>query len=222
MRRYLMTVAIVASAGSACAREYETLETGTVALSWYVGPHGCADAEADRIEASLVGAPDRSWEFACDARAGVVSGLSAGRYAFDLRAVTTNGRATFVGQTAEVDVRPGGVSEPPPVVMEATPASLTVEWNFGGPLCRQAGATTVEVMAFDPWGTIESQAVTMCELGAATVSVRPGVYDVVVHAVSNQGYPTHESMFTLELDRGDERYERVVLGAIVGASTEVP
>jgi hypothetical protein len=203
------------SAAAGCGREYEQLETGEVALRWVVGPRGCEEASADAVEVEQVDeggvAVGPRWRFACEARFGIIDGLEPAAYRFVLRAVTPEGRATFMGDTGAVAVRPGGVTEPPPVVMEATPGRLTVEWNFGGPLCAQAGAATVEVLAFDPWGTIEASRVQSCETGAASLVMRPGPYDVVVHALSVEGMPTHEYIFPVELDRGDDLFERVRL-----------
>lgn len=207
--------AILGTVLAGCSREYEPIETGGVALSWYVGPHGCSEAGAERVLVSRVdedsGARLGEWAFACEARYGSIAGLEPGGYVFELNAVTLDGRSTFVGRTPRLEVRPGGTTQPPPIVMEATPARLTVEWNFGGPLCRQAGATWVSVMAFDPWGTIEEEMGASCESGVTSLTIRPGEYDVVVHALSAQGQPTHEVLFPLGLERGDDVVERVVL-----------
>lgn len=209
---------LVALSAAACGREYEPIETGEVALTWYVGPHGCSEAQAERVVVSRIhertGATLGEWDFACEARYGSIDGLAPGSYVFEVEAVTLDGRATFVGRSHGIEVRPGGVTTAPPVVLEATPARLTVEWNFGGPLCRQAGASWVSVMAFDPWGTIEEEKGAPCEAGVTSLSIRPGVYDVVIQAVSLDGIPTHEILIDVSLERGDDLVERVQLGSI--------
>jgi hypothetical protein len=209
---------LMAVSAAACGREYEPIETGEVALTWYVGPHGCAEAQAERVVVSRVdgrtGATLGQWDFACEARYGAIDGLAPGSYLFELEALTVDGRATFIGSAHSVEVRPGGTTSPPPVVMEATPARLTVEWNFGGPLCRQAGASWVSVMAFDPWGTIEEEKGASCEAGVTSLTIRPGVYDVVIQALSPDGLPTHEILIDVALERGDDLVERVELEAI--------
>ncbi len=205
--RICLALLVVAIALAGCSERGERLEDGEVHLQWLVGPHGCDDAETPWIlvgiqgEDSRVGA--RQWQFACDAGEGVVAGLDPGSYVFVLRGIDIFGRPTFIGDTGRVDVRPSGATRADAVRLAAKPASVTVRWDFGGPLCATLNVVRVEVLAFDIHGTIEAEAAADCENAEATIDLRPGHYDIVVQGVDQNGLILYEAIYAGQFERGD-------------------
>lgn len=205
--------AVAMSAGGplGCGDQAEPLEAGEVSLQWLVGPHGCAEAHTTTIEVRDTDGDD-VWTFGCDSRGGRLPGISPGTYSFELRALDDAGQVTFIGYADRVQVRPGGVTTVAPVPLEAAPADLEVEWNFGGPLCGQVDVASVAVRAFDANAMIVNDATVPCEDGAAVLVVPPGRYDVVVLGLDTEGALRFETVFTRLLERGDRAWQQVLLG----------
>jgi len=191
----------------------EPIETGEVALQWQVGPHGCAEAGAATMVVTEVDAESGStaWQFRCEDREATLSDLKPGTWSFVLEAQNAAGETVYRGETGIVQVRPGGMTLAPPVALQAAPAELFVQWNFGGPLCGQVGVSDVDVFAYDGYGTVEQGVRTGCEIGTAELEVRPGPYDVVVQGIDVDERVLYESVFEAELTRGTQHVETIVL-----------
>lgn len=210
--RWAAFAAAMAAAGPlGCGDDAEPLEAGEVSLQWLVGPHGCEEARTTTIEVRDVDG-DGGWTFGCASRGGRLPGIAPGTYNFELRALDELGDVTFIGFAERVQVRPGGVTTVPPVPLEAAPADLQVEWNFGGPLCGQVDVSSVAVRVFDANAIIVNEATVPCEDGAATLVVPPGQYDVVVLGLDGEGELRFETVFTRILERGDQAWQQVLLG----------
>jgi hypothetical protein len=211
----IVGAAMVAAMLTGCAQDREVLELGDVQLQWAVGPRGCQDAGTRELwvttDVAVEGVPSTGWRFHCEARRGRIAPLPAGVYRFRLAAVGPDGTAWFDGATEAVQVRPGGTSLVPPVVLQARPARWTLRWNFGGPLCSQVDVAEVEVFAFDGWGTVEGQGRAACEQGMVELHLRPGSYDVVIQATSPSGDLRFERILERTLLRGEDVQDDVSL-----------
>ena len=204
----LPLVALSASLVAGCADESSGLASGRVDLSWRIGPTSCADVGSNEVSVELLGGGanldgQTIWRFPCSDREGTISNLRPGTYTFLLEANNPAGDAVFEGATALVDVREAGTSTPPVVVMRAAPGTAKIEWNFGGPLCSQVDVADVLVMAFDLNGSLEQEATVACNEGAATLSLRPGDYDLLVLGLSPTGGPAErEAAQRIAIERG--------------------
>ena len=191
-----------------CADDSSGLASGRVELAWRIGPTSCADVGSDEVSVELLGGAanldgQTVWKFPCSNREGVVSNLRPGSYTFLLAANNPAGDAVFEGATSLVDVRESGTSTPPVVVMRAAPGTAHIEWNFGGPLCSQVDVADVLVMAFDLNGSLEQEATVSCNEGAASLSLRPGSYDLLVLGLSpTGGAAAREAAQRITIERG--------------------
>lgn len=207
-RATLSVVALSAALFAGCADETSGLASGRVELSWRIGPTSCADVGSDEVAVELLGGGanldgQTIWRFPCTDREGTIPNLRPGTYTFLLAANNEAGDAVFEGATAAVDVREAGTSTPPVVVMRAAPGTAHIEWNFGGPLCSQVDVADVLVMAFDLNGSLEQEATVACNEGAATLSLRPGDYDLLVLGLSPTGGPAErEAAQRIAIERG--------------------
>lgn len=191
-----------------CADESSGLASGRVDLTWRIGPTSCSSVGSDEVSVELVGGGanldgQTVWRFPCADREGTISNLRPGNYTFLLEANNAAGDAVFEGETGLVDVRESGTSTPPVVVMRAAPGTAHIEWNFGGPLCSQVDVADVLVLAFDLNGSLEQEVTAACNEGAATLSLRPGDYDLLVLGLSQTGGPAErEASQRISIERG--------------------
>ena len=191
-----------------CADDASGLASGRVELAWRIGPTSCAEVGSDEVSVELLGGlanldGQTVWKFPCGEREGVVSNLRPGSYTFLLAANNNAGDAVFEGATSLVDVRESGTSTPPVVVMRAAPGTAKIEWNFGGPLCSQVDVSDVLVMAFDLNGSLEQEATVACNEGAASLSLPPGSYDLLVLGLSaTGGAAAREAAQRITIERG--------------------
>ena len=191
-----------------CADDASGLASGRVELAWRIGPTSCAEVGSDEVSVELLGGlanldGQTVWKFPCGEREGVVSNLRPGSYTFLLAANNNAGDAVFEGATSLVDVRESGTSTPPVVVMRAAPGTAKIEWNFGGPLCSQVDVSDVLVMAFDLNGSLEQEASVSCNEGAASLSLPPGSYDLLVLGLSaTGGAAAREAAQRITIERG--------------------
>ncbi len=191
----------------ACADDRNSLERGDVELQWALGPRGCEDAGISEIivttDAMAAGVSSTGWRFDCEARQGVIRDLAPGNYEFRVEAYADGGMLWYDGTTGRVQVRPGGLTVGAPVVLQATPASYSVKWTFGGPLCRHVDVERISVLVFDLRGTVESMTEALCDEGLVRMTLPPGEYDVVVHALSEDDVLRYERVIAVSLDRGE-------------------
>jgi hypothetical protein len=157
------------------------------------------------------GVSSSGWRFDCEDREGVIRDLAPGNYVFRIEAFAPGGMLWYDGTTGRVQVRPDGLTTGAPVVMEATPADYSVKWNFGGPLCSQAGVDRVTVMVFDLQGTVEVMTEAECNEGTVRMTLQPGQYDVVIQALSPEQVLKFERVISVMLDRGEVWTDEVVL-----------
>lgn len=191
----------------ACADDRSSLERGDVELQWALGPRGCEGAGISEVivttDVMAAGVSSTGWRFDCEARQGVIRDLAPGNYDFRIEAYADGGMLWYDGTTGRVQVRPGGLTVGAPVVMEATPASYSVKWTFGGPLCRHVDVDRVSVLVFDLRGTVETMAEAPCDEGLVRMTLPPGDYDVVVHALSEDDVLRFEQVVAVSLERGE-------------------
>lgn len=215
MTRYLVLSAALSIAFLACGQDRETLESGDVLVQWAIGPYGCTDAGTENVlitASNVVGSmPANGWTVRCEERSTVLYGIPPGVYQFEIAATSPTGQEWFSGNTGDVQVRPAGLTTVQPVVLESLPADYAVVWNFGDRLCPQAGVANVNVMAFDDFGTLEVGMSAECNEGAVRMSIRPGLYDVVIHALSADDILVAEALLQVELGRGESRTDEVLL-----------
>jgi hypothetical protein len=207
---------VLSAAFIGCSGESEPIETGEVKVQWHVGARGCADVGAATIEVRSVGTGREvgPWTFDCNDRVGVLADLAPGTWRFELDATDSEGVGIFGGDTGEVVVRPEGITVVPTVVLEAAPAVLTVEWNFGGPLCAQVGVEEIEVLAFDPWGSVENRIEVPCNDGIASFEIRPGDYDVAIHGLNSTGAIVYAQLLDVSLTQGESAIESLALSPV--------
>jgi len=191
-----------------CADDSSGLASGRVELAWRIGPTSCAEVGSNEVSVELLGGlanldGQTIWRFPCGDREGVVSNLRPGSYTFLLAANNAAGAAVFEGATSVIDVREAGTSTPPVVVLRAAPGTAKIEWNFGGPLCSQVDVADVLVMAFDLNGSLEQEATVACNEGAASLSLPPGSYDLLVLGLSaTGGAAAREAAQRIAIERG--------------------
>ena len=191
-----------------CADDASGLASGRVELAWRIGPTSCAEVGSNEVSVELLGGlanldGQTIWRFPCGDREGIVSNLRPGSYTFLLAANNAAGAAVFEGATSVIDVREAGTSTPPVVVMRAAPGTAKIEWNFGGPLCSQVDVADVLVMAFDLNGSLEQEASVACNEGAASLSLPPGSYDLLVLGLSaTGGAAAREAAQRIAIERG--------------------
>ena len=215
LNRYLVLSAALSFLFTACGQDRETLESGDVLVQWAVGPHGCIDAGTQTVlitSSSVAGSmPDAGWTVGCEERRSLLTNIPPGVYDFHISAVSPSGQEWFSGTTGEVQVRPAGLTTVQPVVLESEPADYAVVWNFGDKLCPQANVAQVKVMAFDDYGTLEMGLSADCNDGVVRMSIRPGLYDVVIHALASDDTLVTEKVLEVELGRGESRTDEVLL-----------
>jgi hypothetical protein len=200
---------------TACADDRSSLERGDVELQWALGPRGCEQAGVSEVfvttDVMAAGVSTTGWRFDCEARQGVIRDLAPGNYTFQIEAFAEGGMLWYEGSTGRVQVRPGGLTVGAPVVMEATPASYSVKWTFGGPLCRHVDVDRVSVLVFDLRGTVETMAEAECDEGLVRMTLPPGEYDVVVQALSVEDVLRFEQVVSVSLDRGEVLTDEIEL-----------
>jgi hypothetical protein len=212
---YLVLATALSLSLLACGQDRETLESGDVLVQWAVGPYGCVEAGTQAVlitSSSVVGSmPEAGWTVGCEERRTLLTNIPPGVYEFSISAVSPSGQEWFSGTTGEVQVRPAGLTTVQPVVLESEPADYAVVWNFGDKLCPQANVAQVNVMAFDDFGTLEVGMSADCNDGVVRTSIRPGLYDVVIHALATDDTLVSEKVLQVELGRGESRTDEVLL-----------
>lgn len=210
MTRFLLAVIFLSFFFVGCGKNDGSLETGSAIITWQVGARGCEEANTPTIRVSLpFGLTNEegvsSWMQSCASEEITIEHLQARYYVFTLEALTADGDVDFEGKSLQTQIRAGGVTELEPVILEASPATLTLQWNFGGPLCSQVGISEIEIFAFDQEGSLETQLSSSCELGEVTLTLDPGEYDVAINGLTVEDVLLYNHVFEINLGRGDRR-----------------
>jgi hypothetical protein len=212
MRSWLAIAAVGLATGCVIRddgdKDLET--TGTVDVSWRVGPSGCEAAGITEIELSVGGV---GGTYDCEDEGASVS-VPAGTHDLLLVGLDGGGDARFGGEELGVVVDGGQTTTVPTVILGALPASLTVNWSFAnGLLCTPNGVETVQAFLFED-GTQETELTAPCGDGSMTLEgFEAGTYSLSVFGSDEDGTIGFSALAEVTVERGDTASVTVSLAA---------
>lgn len=210
MRSWLAIVAFGLATGCV-VRDDEEPEgsTGTVELSWQMGPSGCVAAGITEVEVDIGGV---GGTFDCE-EGGATIGVPAGTHDVVLTGVDATGDERFGGEELGVVVTAGETTVVPTIVLGALPASLTVNWSFAnGQLCTPNGVEEVEAFLFDEADVIQGQLAGACDEGTFTLEdIDADSYTLRLVGKDEGGTEIVSGTADVLLERGENSEVSVVL-----------
>jgi hypothetical protein len=176
-------------------------QTGTVEISWRVGPSTCEVAGVSEVEVDIGGV---GGTFACADEAATLT-VPAGTYDLTLVGLDGAGDARFGGEATGVSVSGGSTTTVPTVTLGALPATVVVYWSFvNGQLCAANGVEEIEALLFDEDLVIQGELTAACNDATLTLEdIDAGTYTVDLSGRDTSGTEQFAGSATIEVDRGD-------------------
>lgn len=203
MRSWL-AIAVVGLATGCVIRddsEDPPASTGTVDISWRMGPSGCEVSGITEVEVNIGGV---GGTFDCADEAASIN-VPAGTYDLVLTGLDGAGDPRFGGEALDVTVNGGSTTTVPTVVLGALPATLRVFWSFeNGQLCASNDVEDVEAYLFDDSSVIQSQLATSCDEAELTLEdIDAGTYTLSLSGSDESGTENFSGSVEVILERGD-------------------
>ena len=186
-------------------------ETGTVEISWRMGPSTCEVAGIVDVEVDIGGV---GGTFACDDESATLS-VPGGTYDLTLTGLDGGGSPRFGGESLGVVVHSGSTTTVPTVVLGALPASVVVGWKFdNGEFCATNGVEEVEAFLFDDDLGIQAQLAAPCDDATLTLEdIDAGAYTLSLSGKDSSGTEIYAGTADLVLERGDTTDVKITLAA---------
>jgi len=202
-----------------CAPVSDDLDTGTLEVSWTVGPDGCEAAGVTDVAVTLGGTLMGS--ASCEVGLTSLPRIQAGQHTMQVLGLDADGVERYASDYEQIMVLEGKTTSVEQQVLTALTARLDVTWYFGnGRLC---GTNDVADISIDIWedGYLAAEQVAPCDDSESRLTGLPGGdYLVDVAALDDNGEAWFTGTAEVNLEKGDQGDLEVRLDAIAGKSRD--
>jgi len=211
----LLPVMIPLFAG--CAPVADDLDTGTLEVSWTVGPDGCDAAGVADVTVVLGGTLMGS--AACSATTTSLPRIEAGQHVMQVFGLDADGVERYASDISQVMVLEGKTTVTDQQVLTALTARLDVTWYFAnGRLCGTNDVADVDIAVWED-GYLAAEHTAPCDDSEARVPGLPGgSYLVDLSGLDDDGEVLFGGTAEVVLGKGDQRDVEVRLDAEGGNS----
>lgn len=210
----LVIVALLA-ASSGCADAADPIGPGTLQVRWSVEPRGCGEAGVSSVTV-FVTSPDETHRRTVDCAVGALDfdEIPGDNYRLHAEGSTEDGRTIYESPVQPLTVRPERVTQPAPLRLSASPATLSLAWRFAdGRVCGARDVSTVEAIVYDEEDYELRSARFRCNAGDGLVGRLPaGRATVVAWGLDDQERVAAAGSAEITLERGEEDRAEVILG----------
>lgn len=184
--------------------------TGSVDISWQMGPSGCEASGITEVEVSIGGV---GGTYPCEDEAATLL-VPGGTYDLTLLGLDAGGEPRFGGESAGVSVHGGSTTTVPTIVLGALPATLEVSWRFeNGDLCANNGVEDVEAFLFDDQDVVQATLAAPCNEGSLLLEdIDAGTYTLLLNGNDAAGLEQFSGTAEIILDRGQTSDVTISLG----------